>query len=618
MNFLLIISIRVTMEEILQEIRAIHTRLDNIEGRSANTSRNFNQGRNNRRDENVMRRDARTEWTHTGRVFHRRNPGGNPNQYRSVHYNNPQNKYTLHNNYRVQNTGSSFHIDRAGPPRRQERQSNEELQDQGFQKLSKSLYQGMQIRYHESNWEDLPRSISKNLDYIFNNIVPPMPDTELRDRLKEINNTTKSLLLIAVQQHLTRKKAEVQRSINLANRQEYDAAEETARNLLRQQFRKKLDQTKTKDWLVEMRNLAENQETTTAMEEVPDNGEGSSWNMTQRGRKRSITSSPPPVSTSNRYATLLDDTEGDESWPPLNTPAKRPNHNKSPATVLMVKSDNTGRLTSSQPGPSVRLERIQTLPDQGTILPPDNATTRTTSNTDSIHNTSLPDTPHMTLRRPTTTPQNPEGNLLQRAPSLPCLSTCSRPPTIHTETKNSWKLGKVHQDTRTLVISDSQLRNIRNLPNDWEIHVFPGATLSHVATIVDSLKNLKSNVKQVVTHVGINNRACKWSDVVVDLNKLTLNLTKATSVKGTFMGVSIPGGLTSQEKITLQQLNDYAQKKLGKEHYITALPSQDVSIDSSDKKFHIHYDQDTLHKLSLKLKNHFLGQIQQDSIVKLC
>jgi hypothetical protein len=129
--------------------------------------------------------------------------------------------------------------------------------------------------------------------------------------------------------------------------------------------------------------------------------------------------------------------------------------------------------------------------------------------------------------------------------------------------KNGWAVKNVHPATRTLVIADSQFRHIREVPESWEIHVFPGANLSHANAIVNRLGSRKGSLQTVVTHVGINNRGCNWENsAYVDINKLMCSLEKMAT-KAVFCGVSIPEGLTPKEKDLLEKINEQAQKRMG-------------------------------------------------------
>ena len=177
--------------------------------------------------------------------------------------------------------------------------------------------------------------------------------------------------------------------------------------------------------------------------------------------------------------------------------------------------------------------------------------------------------------------------------------------------KTHWEIQRVGLLTRTLIVADSQFKAIKGLPDDCEVHVFPGAKLSHVVAILGRLsKKLGTTgprLQNIIIHVGINNRDLAWSGTVVDLNKLTLLLLSKLPepLKGYFMGVSIPPEIPQHEKATLSQINDRAKSRMG-EQYIDPLPTDKVSVDPLDF-YKIHYDRSTLDSISGILCQSFLS-----------
>lgn len=164
-------------------------------------------------------------------------------------------------------------------------------------------------------------------------------------------------------------------------------------------------------------------------------------------------------------------------------------------------------------------------------------------------------------------------------------------------------------NTKTLVVADSNLRNIRGLPRDTEVHIFPGANMDNTARIISKLEN-KRNVDTIVVHVGINNRNQTWNNTQFDVNKLLSSL-KRSQLNYKVIGVSIPPGLPAAEKEHLAQINTYVETRINEDStaggcYVKPLPSEQVSVSPTDK-YRIHYDQGTLDKLSSKICELFLG-----------
>lgn len=182
------------------------------------------------------------------------------------------------------------------------------------------------------------------------------------------------------------------------------------------------------------------------------------------------------------------------------------------------------------------------------------------------------------------------------------------------EKKYTWSLTSINANTRTLLITDSQFRNLKDVPQSWEVHVFPGASLTHAASILKSLP-AKRNVERIVLHVGINNKGWAEENNRHDLNKLLLS-AKRTGVETHFCGVSIPRGLSAKEKASLTQLNEHAAAKFAQKNFIAPLETNQVSVDPRDI-FGIHYDQNTLSKVIEKINAHFLSKTHRDLIIPI-
>lgn len=620
------------MEEILNEIRLINTRLNRIEGYGSrtNTQVRAEVPSSERTQFSRVQTQQRENWENNGRVFYGRREGRTPAQG------------SLHENgiFRGAQRQERMEIHRRHPtgPREMEVALSTNTE---FPELSKRLYQGIQLRHHNENWRNLPHSLETKLDDVFNNVVPPMPNEKLKEKLKEINNTAKSTLVIAIQEHLHEMKRETEAELKELNKGDYDRAEELARARARRQFRGKFNLEKTNGWLSEMRAS-----TGEKLLDTTGNGtragrrnesEAQNWCTENRGTKRPLNSSPP-IQITNRFYSLrnTDETE----FPTLQSPAKKTNKNPSPKVDRSIRERKTGEAkeritkrigtcqgeveqsddemgetvgkitvrecTTDVPG-SEDQDSGETLVKQLFDLEggPYNQKDKAPRSAGDIG-------PEMNPTDQDDEPDNqPQLDQIGSTPHTPAIvplgdRTQQYPPIVHDkEAKTTWAITRVRPGSQTLVIADSQFRYIRNLPRDWEVHVFPGATLNHGARILENLgKNPRQNIKRIIVHIGINNKTWGWSNILVDLNKITLQLSR-TGTQVAMMGVSIPNHLPSGEKRELQRMNSHTYQRIGSENFIQPIPMEQVGVSPTGSNS-IHYDQETLDSISVKIKNHFL------------
>lgn len=173
--------------------------------------------------------------------------------------------------------------------------------------------------------------------------------------------------------------------------------------------------------------------------------------------------------------------------------------------------------------------------------------------------------------------------------------------TVHDGPKHDWR-AEVRRNTEVLIIADSNMRTVSGLPSNWEVQVFPGASLGHASQIIRKLQE-PVNIKSIVVSMGINSR--DWTQDLIE--KHISAIGSASSVKKIrchFIGVSIPSELKPSERSTLAFLNKKAQEKF-KGDYIQPLNSSTVSVSPTDI-YGIHYTQSTVDRIIEKIKNHFL------------
>ena len=603
------------MEAIINELKKINERLTALEGpRPTSTQANrVHQGRENYQQ-------PRWRWEGNSRVFSRsshNNRTARPNQP-PPQRNGPSIRPLLPN------------LDRP------------EVTD-----LTKTLYHSVQLRHHARNWDPIPINLDKEMDSFFEKITPPMPNSTTKAKIDSLREQTKGNLASIILDHISTARKELDEKLSATTLfgENFDKAAELARTRLLGHFRRKISMAEVNAWLTEDRIKAEGLSGTEEMARLEaESGTTdarsislSAWTTvpTSGGRpsKRAAQSptSGSPTPTSNRFQALQegadgidrgsDDEEFEEAFPPLNTHLRTPVSKKT-------------RFVSPLNGVSVAnfdiTEQIDQLMNTTPAARPEpEATRRVAKVTTGERRTSppvaieSPPSPTMSLPplnsplSPTTPPQPGREEVLQdllngeptslTAQSQPAPTTGGKVNIHPCSPKNAWAI-EVGVETQILVISDSNMRLARNLPAQWEAHVFPGAYLSHAASLIDKLPR-KNSLRAIVVMVGINNRGWKsQQDVRHDVLRIA-NVADKLRVPVHFTGISIPPELQPNETLTLKQLNLAAKEKF-RHRYIGPLDTTEVSVNPSDK-FKIHYDQATVDKILVNVTNHFLSKIPQ-------
>lgn len=562
-----------------------------------------------------------------------------------------------------------------------ERAQNYNEPNDDTQILSRKLFRSVQIKHHSKNWQTIPKNLARKIDDVFNNVVPPAPSDETKQKLQELGGYCKSSLVAIMLSHL----AETQTRINTelvaapaAEPEAFDEAAYIARSKLSRHFGNKIEIAEINNWLTEDlwlierrgQNKGEQQNPVT----TPRNAEHP-WAQPARPAKRRADEIISPIATSNPFEALaadpvinLDDDvefpqpskdkpskkckttrpitppptenlqgsgtgtnsmEADEVATGYHSPAKT---SIPPTTAIQQRQEEaeagtprrqpTPQASDSSESPNAeRANRVAQVSEAsantGLNQPQENVTCCRNSDLETPE-------PAVELAEPPATDQEQDSD--PHCPTQPSSSAPARLAeqpgiasifddildqvasqkegrvTIHpANPKNQWH-ASIQRDTDVLIIGDSNLRLTRNLPAEWEAHVFPGAYLSHAATIIDQLKPSKS-LRSIVVACGINNRGWPLRDIKHDVNKVA-NAALKKRLPIHFVGVSISPKLLQSEHQKMDELNKMAQEKF-KLAFIKPLEPHEVSVSPTDK-FQIHYDQCTVDKIVSNIKKHFL------------
>jgi hypothetical protein len=203
---------------------------------------------------------------------------------------------------------------------------------------------------------------------------------------------------------------------------------------------------------------------------------------------------------------------------------------------------------------------------------------------------------------------SPSSTPPHRAPS-PTFTyqyTTHRNITIHdnTHNKGTWALN-MKTDAKILVLGDSNLRKINNIPDHWEVHVYPGVRLGHLAKLIDK-GHIRSSVTDVVIQVGINHRDCNFrSTTSPELDQLRGTLHKhrirAHYVEISFNELVLP----AYQVKNIQRLNETALRLFGIHRYIKALSPNQILIEPGDP-YRTHHTRTTVDYIRDTIQAHLL------------
>lgn len=491
--------------------------------------------------------------------------------------------------------------------------------------LSRALYQSIQLRHHARNWEQIPEKLSKQIDFLYNNVVPPMPSENVRAKLVGLGEEAKSNLVATIMEHIVQAQAEVKVKIESCGLfgDEFDAAASAARGRLISHFRRRIPVEQINRWLSEDRIISEGLSATEEMARLMAEGltsqnqnqELEEWGTINRGGNKRPAQSPkssPDIEISNRFQALETEEEG----------MARGSDDDEQVSPQISRAPARKKTKTSPP----KRSRANSLPPysheltvEGTEVQRDATETATgTKNQAELHAPSVPVEPTgdgNTALAPQRQEQssNPDTAKSSEAASTPtrdeapdsqghAVITTEGTVTAHQGgAKKDWGI-TLKDGTEVLIVGDSNMRYARHLPSQWEVHVFPGAYLSHVATIIENL-NPPNSLKSIVVAAGINNRTWKAAkDVRHDVHKIH-NVTERVGVAIHFLGISMPPQLPSGELQQLRDLNKAAKDRF-KQRYIE--PVSKVSVSPTDL-FRIHYDQVTVDRIIENINKHFLS-----------
>ena len=416
-----------------------------------------------------------------------------------------------------------------------------------FASVSKCLYRFVQLQHHAENWRKLPESLAKRMKKFASDINPPMPDAGLKEAIATAADEFGQRICAIVRRHLDAKLAVNEVEASTMDNRDLDKAKLVADKFLSTRLGRRIDGAR-KQLLLD--------------DAATKIGAGRSRSVTTDGEGLALLAARP--STSKPAATT--DDEG------FVLPAARPTTGK---RQRALSSPSSTPIPCSNPFAVLADESVE----------------------EDRQHLQRPQTPKKARRDSDVQP--PSSGRTSRAARI------TRVPSrvhVHEGPKNTWSL-EPSNDTRVLVIGDSNLRHVdaTALPDDWEVHSFPGCKFKHVSAIA-SRCTPPTALKHVIVQVGINHRD-EGVDSRPDLEiarmaRFTRDLCKSVSVTG----LSVADTLDSQALQMVGIINRILKDSRDL-HYIEPLGFDEVGI-ADPLGSGIHHDEATVARIMSSMVAH--------------
>ena len=427
-----------------------------------------------------------------------------------------------------------------------------------FSNLCKTTFRYVQVSHHMENWQNVPASIGRNIGTLISNIKPPMPCSELTDKLTAIGVDFGNKIAETVKSHLQTVKVNVESSLLRLDNQDADKAHAIVKKQLNYKLGRKMAARDQERWLSEARGLTDVQQSTGNVNQPPQPILGT------QVPSQPIQGSQVSKTTSNvSHATAVSGS----------TPSKKREADNSPQPG---KSKQPGKSHSNEPDSSSSDDEMQSnemQSDEG-------------GTTDIEEYSDL------------------DVTMISK-PTMQTRSNCASPNvTVHSKDYNkSYFTTKisVKPSCRVLVVGDSQLQNLV-LPEHFQIDSFRGGKFPHITDAVKGLE-LPDQVEDIVVAAGINHR-----DVNLDKETMPTLTTCIAALRRTgrrihFLEVSIPNSFSEVQRGRMEAVNEYVRSRPMDLRYIGACPREKVTTGADG----LHYGKTTLAIIAGKITDHFLN-----------
>ena len=134
---------------------------------------------------------------------------------------------------------------------------------------------------------------------------------------------------------------------------------------------------------------------------------------------------------------------------------------------------------------------------------------------------------------------------------------------VHASSKDKLMTWRLEATTHpTLILGDSNLRNITRETNNIQIECFPGAKMKHITNLVQSYPNAAPKPENIIVSVGLNDHPNLFQTIKDSLDQLCNALTRKFPNSQIFIPcINAPENLPRNGTQKLNNLNESISKK---------------------------------------------------------
>lgn len=471
--------------------------------------------------------------------------------------------------------------------------------------LAHLLYKVVQLRSHELAWQSCPVKASEQVKGFINSITPPLPALKFIQELQALETHINDRAKTIVQDHLRSVLTEVRQALADSDSDKLEEALSVAKLRL-SRFQRKLPVALRDQWLREEALLVGTQVHVMDKDEprprtperiAPATREPSAPSTTSGIRPRS----PPRASTSGITRPLIPGTPLGSVKRPIDLVQDSPTNNGINNNNTNIKTSNKFEvLNSLSVVESPRKQRITRH-----NLTQNFNYTNNNHNSDNINKSFSQPVMHFSDESSDAEPSL--NDMIQEIiassnPGSPSeVTTPSGYIKVHDTGSTSaelWEL-KVQSQAPVVIVADSNMRWVDNIPQNLELHVFPGCKLQHVDRMMRTAV-LRPETQHILVAVGINNRS-DAADKIQEKLATVIDVIKRLNRNCHFLGISY-NGLPDLQADNIDLLNSLAKSKL-QDCFIEPLQREQVVTKHLND---IHHNNNTVSKILSTIIEHFL------------
>ena len=210
-----------------------------------------------------------------------------------------------------------------------------------------------------------------------------------------------------------------------------------------------------------------------------------------------------------------------------------------------------------------------------------------------------PATPTMAKR-----PQRDQTDLIENDPSSTHPDSPRRQFLYKTRslTNGEWNL-EIKGEPHTIIIGDSNAKNLPTPPPGWQTHCFPGLHIDEVKNLLSKIPP-NTSIRHIILHVGINDRAQHLTELPQPLTDAVLELIDHRKIE--VHAVSVPAGdrLRESDKLNTEHLNQLLRDFF---HSYFIQPVLGENFISEGDPNHIHLTMEAAQETLIEMIRHIEG-----------